>query len=195
MERARSNIPEKFISEGDIVLLLLNFYTGNTDFHETAPFGQIPGALLIASMISDIKSNSWIQKIDQNWFFIIFFALIGGAIGILSKSFLFLISFLIIIIISMSLTTLLFIKYSIMIPWLLAMSSFICVSLVYYIHARLLDEIKYMETEEYIRKIYKKLKGKTITPFSTDQFNLLRSSAYKSSQSIHQAPNKSTFIN
>ena len=59
-----------------------------------APFGQIPGALLIASMISDIKSNSWIQKIDQNWFFIVFFALIGGAIGILSKSFLFLISFL-----------------------------------------------------------------------------------------------------
>ena len=43
MERARSGIEEKFISPGDTILILLNFYTGNTDFHETAPFGQIPG--------------------------------------------------------------------------------------------------------------------------------------------------------
>ena len=193
MERARSGIEEKFISPGDTILILLNFYTGNTDFHETAPFGQIPGALLIATVISDIKSNTWIHRIDHSWFFIIVFGLLGCVIGIASKSFMFLISFLSIITISLSAIFYLFMYQSVMIPWFLPTFTFVSISLTYYIHARLRDEIKFIETEEYLRKILKKLKGKVITPFSTDQFNLLRSSVYTASQHIHQPPNKKYF--
>ena len=84
---------------------------------------------------------------------------------------------------------------SVMIPWFLPTFTFVSISLTYYIHARLRDEIKFIETEEYLRKILKKLKGKVITPFSTDQFNLLRSSVYTASQHIHQPRIKSTSIN
>ena len=86
----------------------------------------------------------------------------------------------------------LFMYQSVMIPWFLPTFTFVSISLTCYIHARLRDEIKFIETEEYLRKILK-IERKSYHTFLYDQFNLLRSSVYTASQHIHQPPNKKYF--
>ena len=64
---------ETQVQPGDIVLVLLAFATGNTDFHEGGPFGDIPGGLLIASMISDLLSGQFIERWEVDIAFILIF--------------------------------------------------------------------------------------------------------------------------
>ena len=50
LKRARRQVAEKNVDEGDVVVVLFNFYTGNTDFVEGGPFGSIPGGLLVSTV-------------------------------------------------------------------------------------------------------------------------------------------------
>jgi class 3 adenylate cyclase len=50
------------ISPGDTVLILPQYFTGNTDFRPS-PFGLMPGGLFIASMLNSILTDHWLQPI------------------------------------------------------------------------------------------------------------------------------------
>jgi class 3 adenylate cyclase/CHASE2 domain-containing sensor protein len=50
------------INEGDIVLILPLFYTGNTDFRPS-PFGLMPGGLYLAAMINSVLNGEWLQPV------------------------------------------------------------------------------------------------------------------------------------
>ena len=52
------------VRQGDIVLVLPQLYTGNTDFKAT-PVGHIPGGFVIASLLNSILEKSWLKPIGQ----------------------------------------------------------------------------------------------------------------------------------
>jgi hypothetical protein len=82
LQRAQAGEAETQINEGDIVLVLLAFATGNTDFHEGGPFGEIPGGLIIASMISDVLEGRWISRWETDIALILTFGIAGIVLGI-----------------------------------------------------------------------------------------------------------------
>lgn len=50
------------IAEGDIVLILPLYFTGNTDFRPS-PYGLIPGGQILAGMLNSVLSGKWLQPV------------------------------------------------------------------------------------------------------------------------------------
>lgn len=147
IERARDGVPEDQINEGDIVLILLAFATGNTDFHEGSPFGQIPGGLIIASMISNIDQNQWITPWEITPIAIIVMAIFGTILGIHASVSGFWLGLIGTPILYIGLSIYLFSYHAIQLEWFLPSSIFFINGLVYFAHNRLQDEIKLISME------------------------------------------------
>lgn len=60
---ARQGRPLAKIEEGDVVLVLPQLFTGNTDILDT-PVGRVPGGLILASVINSILNDEWLTPID-----------------------------------------------------------------------------------------------------------------------------------
>ncbi len=58
--RVKKGLDLSIIKPGDVVLILPAMYTGNTDFKST-PFGNLPGGLILASVIDSTLSKRWIS--------------------------------------------------------------------------------------------------------------------------------------
>lgn len=142
IQRARNGEEEESINEGDTVLILLSFATGNTDFHEGSPFGSIPGGLIIASMLSDIKLGEWITPLEAAPLTIILFAICGVLIGIHTNVTWFVIALMATPLLTLGLSIYLFAYHSIAIQWFLPTSIFSLNALLYFAHNRLQDEIR-----------------------------------------------------
>ena len=82
IQRARTQQFEASINEGDIVLVLFNFYTGSTDFYGSSPFGDIPGGLLVATLIDSSLEGNWISSVNGYSIFIILQSFVGILIGL-----------------------------------------------------------------------------------------------------------------
>ena len=76
---------EPLVEEGDIVLLLLNMFTGGTDFHLT-PFGYAPGGFILAAMINSAITGSWLNQLSLPLTVIALGCLLGGILGAFSGS-------------------------------------------------------------------------------------------------------------
>lgn len=68
--RVRKNLDLSIINPGDIVVILPAMYTGNTDFKAT-PFGNMPGGLILASVMDSVLGGKWINYIEDPGFFIL----------------------------------------------------------------------------------------------------------------------------
>ena len=147
LNRARNGEDEKSIKEGDVVLILLAFATGNTDFHEGGPFGAIPGGLIIASMISDILQGTWLAPWELGPLMIVIFALIGALIGIHSNATWFATALPVLPAITTVLAIALFAYENIVIPWFLPSIAFSVTAILYFTHNRLQDELKLISLE------------------------------------------------
>lgn len=147
LQRAEKGVPETSINEGDIVLLVLAFATGNTDFHEVSPYGEVPGSLIIASMLSDIVTKSWLSEFEISFLLIIFAALLGTIIGINSSAFVFWFAVLSIGAIYFILVTVAFSFAQLILPWLLPLGSFFGSALIYFALIRLQEEMKFISVE------------------------------------------------
>ncbi len=147
IRRARTGENETTVNQGDIVLILLSFASGHTDFHEVSPFGEIPGGMIIASMISSILESQWINSIDGSPFTILILAIIGTLLGIHASVSAFWIGVSLVISSYIFLAIYLFSYMSIEIPWLTPCLGFCSTGFLYFTHNRLQEEIKLVSIE------------------------------------------------
>jgi len=148
LQRAEAGQLEPQINPGDIVLVLLAFATGNTDFHEGGPFGDIPGGLIIASMISDLLDQQWIDRWEIDIALILSFGIVGIVLGINAR-----VRYYWVYLVStwtvMSTVALLLFSYGqIWMPWLMPLIAFTGTSLIHFAHVRIQDEMKMMLIEK-----------------------------------------------
>ncbi|MFW7378835.1 MAG: PP2C family protein-serine/threonine phosphatase [Oligoflexus sp.] len=147
MELARKDQPDPQIENGDVVLILLAFATGNTDFHEGSPFGEIPGGLIIASTISDVMSGSWLQNFDITPILIILLASLGVILGINGNASRFWIGGIGISLIYFALVISSFCYFDTIIPWFFPYVAFIGTAFIHFAHVRLQEEFKLFSIE------------------------------------------------
>ena len=154
INRARDGIPEKSINEGDIVLLILGYATGTTDFIEGTPFGHIPGGLLIASTIDDILLGTFLTNGDLGVLPILILGLAAAYFGIkVSPRQQWKIG-LGIISIYVGISLALFCSYNIVVPFSIPIFTFLIINVCYSAHRGLIDEIQtfMLEKEFYDEK-------------------------------------------
>jgi class 3 adenylate cyclase len=81
LENALNGKPVEGINEGDIVLILPQMFTGNTDFKHT-PFGAIPGGYVIATMLNSVATGQWLRPLAYTEVIIGAAAALGVAVAI-----------------------------------------------------------------------------------------------------------------
>lgn len=148
MKRAKKGLRETKVSEGDIVFIIPAFYTGNSDFHEGGPFGEIPGGFIIAATLDSIHSKRWLTVYEFDKSAIIALGVVGALAGYLSGplSFWFITTFLGTSLFASAMG--LFIFQGIVLPWSLPLFSFIGTSLFMYAFKITRGEIKRIELKK-----------------------------------------------
>lgn len=63
ISRGLRNLPAKNVNKGDIVVIIPNLFTGNTDFQQT-PYGMLPGGAHIVSLLNSILTGKYIKSFD-----------------------------------------------------------------------------------------------------------------------------------
>ncbi len=147
IQRAMSHQPEVKIEEGDVVLILFAFATGNTDFHEGGPFGDTPGGIILASTISDILDGTWLGKWEVDNLLIIAFGFLGIIAGINLSVRRYLLVLAGVWIGHSLLVVTLFVYGSIWCPWIFPLLAFSGTSLIHSVHIRIYEEMKLMLIE------------------------------------------------
>lgn len=67
---------DKKINEGDVVVIIPQFYTGNTDFKST-PFGDIPAGIIPTSLINSVLTKEWIKPVNYSTLILFFMICLG----------------------------------------------------------------------------------------------------------------------
>lgn len=147
VQRAMEGKAETKIQEGDVVLILFAFATGNTDFHEGGPFGDIPGGIILASTISDIIDGTWLAKWEIDGLLIVIFGFMGIIVGINLSIRRYLLAIVSVSVLYSAFVIGIFVYYSIWCPWALPMVAFIGSSLIHFVHVRIYEEMKLMLIE------------------------------------------------
>jgi class 3 adenylate cyclase/CHASE2 domain-containing sensor protein len=65
------------VSAGDVVFIAPLYFTGHTDFKDTAA-GKLPGALIVASLLNSVLTGEWVRPLAPAWLFI----LLGSVLGV-----------------------------------------------------------------------------------------------------------------
>ncbi|RZA15996.1 MAG: CHASE2 domain-containing protein, partial [Proteobacteria bacterium] len=146
IQRALNGEEEIKIDEGDVVIILFAFATGNTDFHE-GPFGDMPGGVIIASMVSDVLDGTWMSKWEWDSLLIMIFGVLGIMVGINLSIRSYLAVLICTWIVYSAAVIALFVYGSIWCPWALPMVAFSGTSLIHFVHVRIYKEMKLMLIE------------------------------------------------
>ncbi len=161
VERAMTHQPEPKIEEGDVVIILFAFATGNTDFHQGGPYGDIPGGMIIASMVSDIFDGTWLTKWESDGLLIVLFGVFGIVVGINLSIRRYLVAMIAIWVTYTAFVVACFVYGSIWCPWALPMLAFSGTSLIHFVHVRIYEEMKLMLIERnYQIEIAKRMERK-----------------------------------
>ena len=80
LEKAAKGAASSVVKKGDIVFIMPQYYTGNTDFKQT-PFGQAPGGYVIAGMVNSVITGQWLKPLAGTEGMITLFAVVGALIG------------------------------------------------------------------------------------------------------------------
>lgn len=84
LRRALRREESPYLESGDVVLIIPGYYTGNSDFFESSPFGRIPGGQVIATAIDGFLSQGFVREVGYVPFVILLmmaFALVMGLRG------------------------------------------------------------------------------------------------------------------
>lgn len=142
ISRARSGQVETNVVEGDVVVLLFNFYTGSTDFLENAPFGSLPGGLLVSTLVDSVLENRWLKPFDHVGWLILVMAIIGTILARTTGPVVYWLSMIIIGFVYFCLVNYLFSYHNIMVPWVLPISGLVGCGTIRYVRERLDNEVK-----------------------------------------------------
>jgi serine phosphatase RsbU (regulator of sigma subunit) len=146
--RARQGIPEKYVAPDDVVLVLFNFYTGSTDFFSGGPFGEIPGGLIVATLIDSVIQGKWLTPIGYELALILAFGGLGLLCGTLAGAVGF---WLVVFAIGCSyfgFATFMFSYQAAVFPWVLPLVSFLGSGLLFYAHKRVGSELTRIQIEK-----------------------------------------------
>jgi hypothetical protein len=147
INRARNDVPEDWIKEGDVVVILFNFYTGSTDFLEGAPFGNLPGGLMVSTMVDAVMEHRWITPLEHVHILIIVLSVLGSLLArttgpvmywpaVISAGFLY-----------FCIAIYLFAYKDVMMPWVLPLCGLAGAGTIQYVQQRLSSEIKAVATQ------------------------------------------------
>ena len=141
IERALNGVPERNVTEGDIVLIVAHF-TGGTDFHEGTPFGSIPGGYLVASMVDGGLSGGWLSKFAYSDVAIVIMCLVGILVGALSRPAAFWAISLAVSGGIFCVGILLFSFQSLIFPWLMPLTGFLVSGMIHFANQSIQSELK-----------------------------------------------------
>ena len=116
---------KNLVDEGDIVLLLLNMYTGGTDFHLT-PFGYAPGGFILAAMINSAVTGKWLKQISHSWLLIAVSCVLGGLLGASTGTIVFWVFLILGLCFTVVLGIISFSYFSVIVPWLWIGLGYLC---------------------------------------------------------------------
>lgn len=142
ISRARSGKTETGVAEGDIVVLLFNFYTGSTDFLESAPFGSLPGGLLVSTIVDSVLENRWLTPFEHVGLLIVVMALIGSVLARTTGPVVYWPSMILIGFVYFCAVIYLFSYRDIMVPWILPLCGLAGCGTIQYVRKRLGSEVK-----------------------------------------------------
>lgn len=147
VNRAMSGQEETKINEGDVVLILFAFATGNTDFHQGGPFGDIPGGIILASMITDIIDGTWLGKWEVDGLLILVLGFLGIIVGINLSIRRYLMALIGVWVLYSGFVIVAFVYGSTWCPWAMPLFAFTGTSLIHFVHVRIYEEMKLMLIE------------------------------------------------
>lgn len=142
IKRAQKGIPETSIDKDDVVLIFGKFTTGNTDFHEGGPFGEVPGGYLVASLVDSVLSGVWLKrpKIENNMIGIM--CLAGIVIGYFAGPIMFWLVATAIVITYFLVAMYLFSYQNIIVSWILPITGFTISAAMWYGYQNIQNELK-----------------------------------------------------
>jgi len=146
--RARLGEQEALVQPGDTVLILFNFYTGSTDFYSGGPFGEIPGGMIVATVIDSIIQGKWLNTFQHENILIVYFCILGFLIGIQAGAISFWFISILMAMLYFVFSAIMFSYASMLIPWVLPLVGFIGSGLLFYAHNRIGSEIKKVQIEK-----------------------------------------------
>ena len=76
IQRAQQGYAASGVKEGDVVLILPLYFTGNVDLRPS-PYGWIPGGLYMAAMINSVLSGQWLQPVLMGETLLVVFMLLS----------------------------------------------------------------------------------------------------------------------
>lgn len=85
MKNALLGKPSTLVQEGDVVIIIFNFSSGNTDVLDS-PWGPIPGGYIIVSIINAAMRGEWLGLLGNDFIFIAGFAILGAVLGALTPT-------------------------------------------------------------------------------------------------------------
>lgn len=81
LDVAQSGGASSLVEKDDVVLILPQMYSGNTDFKQT-PLGTMPAGWVVASQLNSMMTHEWLRPVSGLFFFAALFACIGAWIGV-----------------------------------------------------------------------------------------------------------------
>lgn len=147
--RAQLGETESSVEEGDVVLILLSMASGQGDFYQDSPFGEVPNEMILAAMISSILDFQWIESQDISLITILILAILGTLLGIHARAPFFWSGMIFVNILFLALTVYLFAFLSIEISFVTPCLAFCSTGLLYFTHKKLNEEIKLVAREKH----------------------------------------------
>jgi hypothetical protein len=175
LKRARDGRTESWIQEGDVVLILFDFFTGGTNFIEGAPFGALPNGLLVSTLVDSVLENRWLTPMGSLPWLIFLGTILGTAIARYTGpmqywAFLFIMAAL-----WFTLVNYLFSYHSIILPWVLPLIGMLGGGIIQYIYNRLGSEWRVMEVEnQYLQERARRLEEEKAKVQFAERLNLGR---------------------
>ncbi len=125
LKRAENGEVEKNVQPGDVVLILSNYSTGNSDIVDNGYFGAVPGGLHIAALVDSVLTDRWLTPLEWDNSLALVFCAWGVVIGLFAAPMAFWLLSLLVVTLYFTSVTYLFSVHSMVLPWTLPLMGFI----------------------------------------------------------------------
>lgn len=130
LKRAEQGEVEKNVQPGDVVLILSNYSTGNSDIVDNGYFGAVPGGLHIAALVDSVLTHRWLVPLEWDNSLALLFCGLGVIIGLYTTPAGFWTFSLLVMLFYFATATYLFSVHSLVIPWSVPLMGFLGSALI-----------------------------------------------------------------
>ena len=119
------------VKEGDTIVIIPKFATGNSEMAHT-PIGLIPRGFVVTSLVNSVLNKDWLTPINSHKTFIIFGSFIGALCGLLLSPVWFWLSLLGLCATSIGIFTALFSYANLVFPWMTLIISIVFSAMLFF---------------------------------------------------------------